>query len=131
MASSSSRSRTATVLVIRPLATALDGARWLPRRVLSVPARDRGSSVVEFVVIIPGVLLAILLIIQIGLWQHARHIALPAAQEGARAARAYNATADTGRRRAANYLPPLAPRLFMPPTFTPNPTPPPAPSVFL
>ena len=69
MASSSSRSPTATVLVIRPLATALDGARWLPRRVLSVPARDRGSSVVEFVVIMPGVLLAILLIIQIGLWQ--------------------------------------------------------------
>ena len=75
---------------------------------------DRGSSVVEFVITMPGLLLAVLLTVQVGLWQHARHVALAAAQQGARAAREYTGTADAGRRQAEDYLTALAPTLLSP-----------------
>jgi Flp pilus assembly protein TadG len=74
--------------------------------------------VVELVVTTPVLLLAVLLIVQIGLWQHARHVALAAAREGARAAREYHGTAEAGRRAAEDYLNALAPTLLRPRTVT-------------
>jgi Flp pilus assembly protein TadG len=76
------------------------------------PHRDRGASTVELVLTMPALLLAVLLTVQVGQWQHAKHVALAAAQEGARAARQYNAAAAAGGRRAEDYLTALAPTLL-------------------
>lgn len=79
---------------------------------------DDGSGTVELVITTPALLLAVMLIIQIGLWQHARHVALAAAQEGARAARQHDATAADGHRRAEAYLAELAPTILHPRSVT-------------
>ena len=80
--------------------------------------RDRGSAAVELAVTMPALLLALLLIVHIGLWQHARHVAQAAAREGARVARGYDGTAAAGRNRAEGYVGALAPRLLAGPTVT-------------
>lgn len=79
---------------------------------------DRGVSSVELVVTMPGLLLAVMLIVQVGLWQHAKHVAMASAQEGARAARQYHATAADGRHRAEAYLAELTPTILEPRTVT-------------
>ena len=63
-------------------------------------ARDAGTSTVELVITMPALLLLVLAVIQFGLWAHAQHIALAAAQDGVTAARAYGATDQAGRDRA-------------------------------
>ncbi len=88
------------------------------RRCRAAGDGNRGTSIVEFVITMPALLAAILLIVQIGLWQYARHVALAAAQEGDRAARAYNGTANDGRQAAERYLAGLAPTLLQEPTVT-------------
>jgi Flp pilus assembly protein TadG len=75
---------------------------------------DAGTGAVELVITMPGLLLAVLLIVQVGLWQHAKHVAAVAAQEGARAARQHDATAADGKRRAEAYLGELAPTVLRP-----------------
>jgi Flp pilus assembly protein TadG len=52
------------------------------------------------VIILPALLLLIFLGIQFALWFHASHVALAAAQEGARAARVTNATDPVSARAA-------------------------------
>ena len=82
------------------------------------PAVDRGAAVVELVITMPCLLLAVMLVVQVGLWQHAQHVAQAAAQEGARAARQHGSTADEGRHRAEAYLVGLAPTILRPRTVT-------------
>ena len=65
---------------------------------------DRGSSAVELVLLTPVLMVAVFLIVQFALWYHARGIALAAAQEGARAARAERGSAAAGQARAHAYL---------------------------
>jgi Flp pilus assembly protein TadG len=83
---------------------------------VSIPRRrdERGTGAVELVITMPGLLLAVMLIVQVGLWQHATHVALAAAQEGARAARQHDSTAANGRARAEAYLAELAPTVLRP-----------------
>jgi Flp pilus assembly protein TadG len=52
------------------------------------------------VIVLPALLLLIFLGIQFALWFHASHVALAAAQEGARAARVANAVDSTSARAA-------------------------------
>lgn len=65
---------------------------------------DRGEAVTETVLLVPVLILLIMLVIQFGLWYHAQHVVQAAAQEGVRAARAENGTADDGTRRATAFL---------------------------
>jgi TadE-like protein len=51
------------------------------------PRGERGASSIELVLLAPLVILAILLIGQFALWYQARHVAIAAAQAGARVAR--------------------------------------------
>ncbi|MFW6033599.1 MAG: TadE family protein [bacterium] len=69
-------------------------ASWYAR---IVRVGERGSAAVQAAMLFPVVLLLVFGIIQGALWFHARHIALGAAQEGARAASAYDGT-DAGQR---------------------------------
>lgn len=84
----------------------------LPRRTL---AADRGSAAVELVLLTPLLMVCVVVVVQFALWQHARHVLLAAAQEGARAARAQGATAVDGRTRAYAYIEQLGPDLVTAP----------------
>ncbi len=57
---------------------------------------DRGSSAVELVVLAPVLMFAVFLIVQAALYMHARHVALAAAQQGARIARTTDLTTGAG-----------------------------------
>jgi Flp pilus assembly protein TadG len=60
---------------------------------------ERGSAAVQSAILFPIVLLLVFGIIQGALWFHARHIALGAAQEGARVASAENGVGGDQRAR--------------------------------
>jgi Flp pilus assembly protein TadG len=74
-------------------------------------AGERGSAAVELVLLTPLLMVCVLVVVQFSLWQHARHVMLAAAQEGARAARAQGATAEDGRVRAQDYIGRIGPDL--------------------
>jgi Flp pilus assembly protein TadG len=65
---------------------------------------EDGSSTVEVVIVFPLLLLTLLLVFQFGLWYHARHVALAAAEEGARAARVDSGSTGAGVARARRFL---------------------------
>jgi Flp pilus assembly protein TadG len=66
-----------------------------PPRSATAAAFERGSAAVQTAMLLPVVLILVFGIIQGALWFHARHIALGAAQEAARAASAqYGTEAD-------------------------------------
>jgi Flp pilus assembly protein TadG len=65
-------------------------------------SQERGSATVEAAIIFPVVLLLIFGIIQGALWFHARHVALGAAQEGARVAAAEDG--GSGEDRAREFI---------------------------
>lgn len=65
---------------------------------------DEGSATLNLVVVFPVFLFLLLTIVQAGLYFHARHVALAAAQEGLRAARLYDGTAAGGQERASAFL---------------------------
>ncbi|WP_063843197.1 TadE family protein [Sphaerimonospora mesophila] len=57
---------------------------------------DRGSAPLEAAILYPIVLTLILLMVNTALWFHARGVALAAAQEGVRVARAYGSNLSAG-----------------------------------
>ncbi len=65
---------------------------------------DRGAVSIEMVLIFPMVMLVTLLALQAAAYQHARTIALAAAQEGARAATPLGSTDTVGKAAAENFL---------------------------
>jgi Flp pilus assembly protein TadG len=65
------------------------------------PARERGEAFVETAVVGLVVMVLALGVIQFGLWYHAQHVVLGAAQEGAHAAALEGATPSAGEARAA------------------------------
>jgi Flp pilus assembly protein TadG len=79
---------------------------------------ERGVTSVELVIVTPVLLLLILLIVQIGLYFHASHIALAAAEEGARAARTRLGTATAGQARARRFVTALGGGLLLSPVVT-------------
>src|SRR6266511_3393136 len=77
-----------------------------------MPPRDSlgtedGSASTELVVVFPAV--------QLGLWYHARHVALAAAEEGVRAARVQTGSATAGAARARRFLRALGPTVVADP----------------
>ncbi len=67
-------------------------------------AGDRGSATLELVIAFPTVLLLIFSLVQASLYYYARNLALAAAQEGVRAARAESADVPDGIARARSFL---------------------------
>lgn len=65
---------------------------------------ERGSFTLELAVLFPVVLLLIFLVIQGALYYHARNVALAAAQEGVRVARAENGTPAAGGNAARAFV---------------------------
>lgn len=62
-----------------------------------------GSSTTELVLLMPVVFLLVLLIVQFGLWLHARQVATAAAQDGLTAAQMELGTSVAGRERAERF----------------------------
>jgi Flp pilus assembly protein TadG len=79
---------------------------------------ERGVTSVELVVITPVLLSLILLVVQVGLYFHASHIALAAAEEGARSARSLHGSAATGEARANRFVNALGGGLIRAPVVT-------------
>ena len=73
-------------------------------RVLRAMPRDRGSSSVEVVVLLPLMFLLLFGMVQGGLWFHARAVALGAATEGARVAAAESSSAGAGISAATSFI---------------------------
>lgn len=75
-----------------------------PTRSGSRPRDERGAASIELVILLPALFAVMFLGMQAALYYHARTIAIAAAQEGARAAGAEDATAADGTRTANAYL---------------------------
>jgi Flp pilus assembly protein TadG len=65
---------------------------------------DRGAISLELAILFPALLLVVFTAIQAALWYHARSLALAAAQEGVRAARAEDSSLGAGRAAAQAFL---------------------------
>lgn len=65
---------------------------------------EDGSSTTELVLLMPVVLLLVMLVVQFGLWLHARQVVLSAAQEAVSVAQQLSATSDAGVGRAEEFL---------------------------
>jgi Flp pilus assembly protein TadG len=76
---------------------------------------EDGSSTVEVVIVFPLLILTLMLVFQFAFWYHARHVALAAAEEGARAARVDTGTAEAGAARAERFLGDLGPSVMVNP----------------
>lgn len=79
----------------------------------SVTRNEEGFATTEAVLITPVLLFLVMVVIQFGLWFHAQHVATAAAEEGARAARSENGSAEVGRATANAFLDQAAPRLVV------------------
>lgn len=73
---------------------------------------ESGESMVQTVILAPALFLLIMGVIQVALIAHAQNVAEAAAQEGAAAAREFNATEADGRAKAASALAALGPRML-------------------
>jgi Flp pilus assembly protein TadG len=76
---------------------------------------EDGSSTVEVVIVFPLLILTLMLVFQFAFWYHARHVALAAAEEGARAARVETGTAAAGAARAERFVRDLGPSVIVNP----------------
>ena len=65
---------------------------------------DAGAATTELVLATPALLFLLMLLVQVGLWFHAMHVAQAAAQEGVRSARIEGGTEAAGRQRANEFL---------------------------
>jgi Flp pilus assembly protein TadG len=66
--------------------------------------RERGSSSIQMVILMPALFSIMFLGMQGALYYHARTVAIAAAQEGARAAGSQNGTADEGVSAASSFV---------------------------
>lgn len=57
---------------------------------------DQGASSIELAILGPTVIVLTLIVVQFALWFHAKNVAQSAAEQGARAARGYQATNADG-----------------------------------
>ena len=74
---------------------------------------ERGAATTELVIATPALLFLLLLVVHVGLWFHAAHVASAAAQEGARAARNEGGTDAAGERAAQQLLDELGAKLVL------------------
>ena len=71
-----------------------------------------GGATVELVLVVPVLVFMIMIVIQLGLYWHATHVAQAAAAEGVRAARVVDGTAAAGQARAQQFVAVAAPTLL-------------------
>ncbi len=85
---------------------ALTTLRALYRRLLAKTAagRERGSSSIQMVILMPALFAVMFLGMQGALYYHARTVAIAAAQEGARIAGSENGTAADGTAAAKSFV---------------------------
>jgi Flp pilus assembly protein TadG len=69
-----------------------------------VTSTDRGSVAVEFTLIAPLFLFAVLMVVQVALWHLAGNVALAAARDAARVARADTGTSGQAQVAGQRYL---------------------------
>jgi Flp pilus assembly protein TadG len=74
---------------------------------------ERGAVTAELVIATPALLFLLMLVVHVGLWFHAAHVASAAAQEGARAARNLDGTDLDGEDAANRLLDQLGARLVL------------------
>lgn len=67
-------------------------------------AQTEGSVSTELVLLMPAILTMVLLIVQFGVWLHARQVVAAAAQEGLAAAQTYAGSQTSGSQRAETFL---------------------------
>jgi len=79
---------------------------------------ERGAGALEVVLVTPLLFLLIAVVVQFALWYHAAHIAIAAAQDGARAARVEGGTSESGRERAQQVIDQLGTRVLNDATIT-------------
>src|SRR5438067_12060871 len=79
---------------------------------------DCGSATLQTVLVMPLLLLLITAIVQFALWYHATHVAIAAAQDGARAARVEDGTTQAGQARAQQLLDQLGTGVLRNPSIT-------------
>ncbi|MFI5987008.1 TadE family protein [Streptomyces sp. NPDC051555] len=77
--------------------------RW-SRALAERDARDRGGLSLEMLIVFPVVLMTILLVVHVGLWWHAKNVAMSAAQLGVESARVRGASEGTGTAEAREFL---------------------------
>ncbi len=77
-----------------------------------------GGATVELVLVVPVLVFMIMIVIHVGLYWHATHVAQAAAAEGVRAARVVDGTASAGRTRAEQFVAIAAPTLLRDVTVT-------------
>lgn len=75
--------------------------RWLRQRLRQ---HERGSMTLELVILMPALLLALFMIVQVGLWVNAREVALHAAAHGSAAATVEHGDDDLGSSAALSYV---------------------------
>ncbi len=86
---------------------------WLRRRLDRVRATpDRGSAIVEAVIIIPVIVICSMFLIQFTLIWHGRHLAESAAQAAVTAASGYQSDSGRGQQSAREFLGQVAPNLL-------------------
>ncbi|PWJ23256.1 TadE-like protein [Branchiibius hedensis] len=66
--------------------------------------RERGSSSIQMVMLLPALFAVMFLGMQGALWYHARSVAIAAAQEGARKAGAQNSSVGAGISDASSFI---------------------------
>src|SRR5437660_7729890 len=84
----------------------------------AAPREQAGSATLQTVLVMPLLLLLITAIVQFALWYHAAHVAIAAAQDGARAARVEGGTTQAGQTRAQQLLDQLGTGVLTDPTIT-------------
>jgi Flp pilus assembly protein TadG len=65
---------------------------------------DRGSSTLEFAILVPAMFLAIFACVQVALWSYGRSIALNAAHQAVNAQRVLGAAPGVGQARAEAFI---------------------------
>jgi Flp pilus assembly protein TadG len=87
------------------------------------PGGERGASAIELAMLTPVLIVVIFVTVQFALLFHARHVALAAAQAGARIARSTAATnprwQEPARRKSFDYIRAIGPSLLERPSAVP------------
>ncbi len=81
----------------------MEGAFRSPERVERV-RNDSGTSVIEFVFVVPIAMFVIMLAVQFASWSHGEEVVQLAASSGDRVARAYGSTSAAGVAQARSVL---------------------------
>lgn len=84
----------------------------------AVRSPEQGIATLSVVLVVPALLLAVSTVAQFVIVWHASHVAVAAAQEGARAAQMADGSTDAGRMSADDFIRQAGPHLVLGPAVT-------------